>query len=129
MIRRLAGEIPLRNLTHWPVHPDMFPVHLFLKHVIPFFDPLFHHFCFDHFHLYLRCPYELTTPTVVVRVFRHQLSLYPRLEYPIPSHPIYPIYLILTARSLGHQVSSLAMLAFHTKPWAAIDIYLPLVLS
>jgi hypothetical protein len=52
-IRRLAGEIPLRNLRHHLVHPDMFPVHLFLRHVIPFFNPLFHHFCFSHFHLYL----------------------------------------------------------------------------
>jgi hypothetical protein len=53
MIRQLAGEIPLRNPTHRLVHLAMFPVHPFLKHVIPFFDPLFHHFCFDHFHLYL----------------------------------------------------------------------------
>jgi hypothetical protein len=126
MICRLAGEIPLHNPTHRPVHPAMFPVHPFLKHVIPFFDPLFHHFYFDHFHLYLQRPYELTTPTVVVRISRHQLSLYLRPDYPILSHPIYPI---LTVRSLGHRVSSLAILAFHMKWWAAIDIYLPLVLS
>jgi hypothetical protein len=126
MIRQLAGEIPLCNLMHPLVHPGIFPVHPFLEHVIPFFDPLFHHSCFGHFHLYLQRPCELTTPMVVVRVFRHQLSLHPRPEYPIPSHLI---YLILTARSLGHRVSSLAMLAFHMKPWAAINIYLPLVPS
>jgi hypothetical protein len=129
MIRQLAGEIPLCNLMHQLVHPDMFPVHPFLKHVIPFFDPLFHHSCFGHFHLDLRHPCTLTTPMVVVQVFRHQLSLHPRPEYLIPSHLIYPIYPILTAWSLGHRVSSLAMLAFHMKSWAAINIYLPLILS
>jgi hypothetical protein len=66
MICRLAGEIPLCNLMHHLVHLDMFPVHLFLRHVIPFFNSLLHHFCFGHFHPYLQCPYELTTPTVVV---------------------------------------------------------------